>query len=572
MKSAKDASSVTLAKGLRIKMEAAELAAVRYTEDARHKLTHAIAMHHEAKATFVKEHALLQEVDRRVKASAVITDAFEERQIACAHGARGHRQSLTEMAGLVATAQALPKRPWRLPKKKELAIRYDASALTLKKIKATALKAAESGSMAAQNAEKGNFLVDSNAEDVIIHQDESADEYAKRAQQEGVIHDNEKSRKERAVMDANQAMKTAKLALEIGTIAMAETGDPEIDTVKNTSDTNSTVAATANDTAVTADVTNPSPSNVSDTPAPVAPAPTADADAKAAADEEAKASADAAKTEANAAAKAKADQDASNVVMAKEKAEADEEEKAKKKKEEAKAASDKAAAEKKVRDVKKKEEAKAAEKKKEEAEQKALNDIKLKHTGMHDLKRSYKRAQGRLDRHFHQSKADLWHSLKKQIARLERSPGGTAARRAAMRIRQGSKTLESIYSARFAQLEATNPYAVALHDAVSESWWHQRYKLRLLGMKSDTTCGSIKVKPDWHQCKSRQKALQLQLAASLRAKDTTFQQHYAKLQSGHGREEFILRRKVIDDSYHQALDRFHTSASLKILALLEAEP
>merc|ERR1712086_938693 len=145
MKAAKDASSVTLAKGLRIKMEAAELAAVRYTEDARHKLTHAIAMHHEAKATFVKEHALLQEVDRRVEASAVITDAFEERQIACAHGARGHRQSLTEVAGLVATAQALPKRPWRLPKKNELAIRYDASALTLKKIKATALKAAERG-------------------------------------------------------------------------------------------------------------------------------------------------------------------------------------------------------------------------------------------------------------------------------------------------------------------------------------------------------------------------------------------------------------------------------------------
>lgn len=225
-----------------------------------------------------------------------------------------------------------------------------------------------------------------------------------------------------------------------------------------------------------------------------------------------------------------------------------------------------------MHDLKKEEEAKAVEKKKEEAEQKALNDIKLTHTGMHDLTRSYKRAQGRLDRHFHQSKADLWDSLKSQIARLERSPGGTAARRAARRIRRGSETLKSTYAARFSQLQADNPYAVALRRAVKESWWHHRYKLRLLEMKRDASCGGIQNKSDLRQCHSRQKALQLQLAASLRAKDTTFQQHYAKLQNGHGRKEFILRKKLIADSYHQALERFHAAASLKIIALLEAEP
>ena len=562
---------MALAKGLRIKMEAAELAAVKFTEEARSRLTLAIQRHADAQTAFAAEHTLLQETIRRKKAAVSISNAVETRHAECMERHQS-RIPFKEASRLVSTAEALPKKPWKLPPKEELSLRYALKSEGLRKAENQALAATEGNEVKARNVAKEGFLADANAEDIVVAPHDDAEDYLQRAQREGEKSDDMgRSQGERAARAAKAALETAKLAL----VPVQE--DTALTMTAAQEGLGTTSYSSGGGYSSGGSYSSGSGSDDADVKAAAAGEKVkADAEAKATADaaaqQEAQSQAEAKKAETDAASKAKQDQDAANAEMAKAKADAEDKAAAKKKKEEDKAVQEKAKAEKKVRKLKEKERAKAQQKKKEEREQKALNRIKLTHTGMHDLKRSNARAQGRLDRHFHESKADLWNTLKRQIQRLERSPGGTAARKVAREIRSGALTLHSIYGEKYAQLEATDPYATSLRHLVKRSWWHHRYKLRVLSMRKEAGCDGIKRKKDLAQCLARQRTLQLQLATALRKKDTVFQAGYAKLQKRHGRQNFIIRKRLITDAYHLALDKFHEAASLKIIGLLEAEP
>jgi len=96
---------------------------------------------------------------------------------------------------------------------------------------------------------------------------------------------------------------------------------------------------------------------------------------------------------------------------------------------------------------KEKEQAKALKKKKEEAEKRAADGVKLTHTGEHDLKRAIDRANGRVHRHYEQGKANVWDEFKDGTHRLQESPGGRAAIRAARSVRDGETRAQSLRAA-----------------------------------------------------------------------------------------------------------------------------
>merc|ERR1740130_740185 len=89
----------------------------------------------------------------------------------------------------------------------------------------------------------------------------------------------------------------------------------------------------------------------------------------------------------------------------------------------------------------KKKAALALKKKKAAAEKAALAGLptRLEHTGLHDMELSNQRSAHRLAMHVLNARQQLWHTQKRTLDRLQRSPGARAARMAARSIRQKAK-------------------------------------------------------------------------------------------------------------------------------------
>lgn len=180
---------------------------------------------------------------------------------------------------------------------------------------------------------------------------------------------------------------------------------------------------------------------------------------------------------------------------------------------------------------KKEAEKKAAER--EDREKREAEGIRLSHTGKHDLEMSNKRANARLNQAFHGYQKEIYNTVTRGIQRIERSPGGSAARKAARRIREKGKALTAQFSHQVTALEEKSSYAKALKGLVEKAWWHQRFNLRMLSMKAAP------------------KKEKIALAAALRAKDTHFQAAYADLKAKRQgeREQFLAERARLVERY-----------------------
>jgi len=170
--------------------------------------------------------------------------------------------------------------------------------------------------------------------------------------------------------------------------------------------------------------------------------------------------------------------------------------------------------------------------------------------------------------------------LSTALHRLQRSPGGTAARHAARAIRKKEKDairkvqIQSIkmaidnekkanalkeqvirdnYARQFRELERHDKYASALHRIVQNSWWHGMYSqaVKAAQAKCATLTGDA-----YALCTQHVEQNQDWLAHNLRGQDKPFQAQYKHLTEGHAKDRahYLSKKQDLVTAYRSDMD------------------
>jgi len=205
---------------------------------------------------------------------------------------------------------------------------------------------------------------------------------------------------------------------------------------------------------------------------------------------------------------------------------------------------------------------------------------KLENTGIEDMKLTNMRAAARLENHVMRAKGRLFRTQNRAIRRLQRSEGGTAARKAARKMRADTRdairkvqiqsikmaianekkanqlkeqVIRNTYARQFRQLERSDIYANALHHLVANSWWHGVYGQAV--QAAHYKCDGIGGGDARALCMQHVEENQMWLSKNLRSQDTPFQKAYMGLTKKYSKEraDYLDKRKDLASSYRDEL-------------------
>jgi histone H1/5 len=625
---AEHAGSLKLLRGTQGQLLRAKLAVQSFTKQAQTKVAEVQQQQAEAKQALDAEQSVLLEVQARAHHTRTFAEKLMHTKKLCESiRKREHSTtaSLKHLENIKQMAQALPATPWKLTHKQRLQAEYRAATDKVKDVEKDQLAAAKSAMKDGTSSLGATAEAADAAADALIGPPANPQQYLHQAVKQAQQVNSEELKKLEPQVSASQRaldaqVPTPQLQAAITKLREADSGDrarAEAQDALQKAQVKPQAAVMTEDKAPVvvpvpvAPTVAAAPALVGDAPPvadDVAPPDVAAADAGAAqaaadgAKKVAKAAADAAaatakqqaklaKVQADAAAKVAQAQQAAPAAgagdAAAKAAAADLKTAAAKKKAALKKkAADKLAEKKKKAKKKLKQQQKQAmeklKKKKARMDKEALAGIpdELEHTGTTAMKLSNARSASRLDRRFMGAKRKLWEQQGKAIDRLERSPGGTAARHAARHMREAAqdevrkyeiqsvrqamqyqqktegakeKALRDDYAAKFRDLERSDKYAFALKQLVAESWWHGLYQTSLVQArgKCDQMASDRQM-----ACMKNLQENQIWLAKNLRAKDVVFQKKYAAYKSKHSteREAYLSKKRQLASEYQSRTD------------------